>query len=45
MERVSLKEKSRSEIWRGGVLPEDNVGIVEYIHGGNTSAASRGSVA
>ena len=34
MERVSLKEKSRSEIWRGDVLPEDNGGIVEYIHGG-----------
>ena len=39
MERVSLKEKSRSEIWRGDVLPEDNGGIVEYIHGGNMSAS------
>ena len=36
MERVSLKP---SEIWRVDVLPEDNGGIVEYIHGGNASAS------
>ena len=39
MERVSFKEKSRSEIWRGDMLPEDNGGKVEYIHGGNESAS------
>ena len=39
MERVSIKEKSRSEISRGDVLLEDNGGIVEYIHGGNASAS------
>ena len=37
MERVLLKEKSRSEIWQGDVLPEDTTVIVEYIHGGNMS--------
>ena len=42
MERVSLKEKSPSELLRGDVLPEDNGGIVEYIHDGNVSVCCVG---